>query len=422
MSIRINLKRLSAEQIDQINTELVVVEEANKYNKFAKPKHIYAFHLNTDNTVSIPFAYAIDALELKRRRREEFSQRIVSFAAEIREQQKEVYDESLKSLSSKGYTLLSLPTGFGKTFLSLKLSTVTKMKTLIIVNKIVLMNQWEESIVKFCPKAKVQLLKNKEVDPDVDFYIINAINIPKRSFADLKDIGTLIVDECHLIMAEMLSKCMIYLSPRYLIGLSATPYRTDGMDALIGFYFGQDKIIKTLKREHIVYKIETGFQPLYTLTTDGKVNWGSLLDSQCNDTERNELIISIVQKFKDRNILVLSKRVEQCNYLFQRLVDEKENVTSLIGKEQEFDRSARILIGTTSKCSTGFDFAKLDTLILACDVKDYFVQVLGRVLRRPEVKPIIFDLVDDNPILKIHFFDRLKVYKEIGGRIIKYDV
>ena len=80
------------------------------------------------------------------------------------------------------------------------------------------------------------------------------------------------------------------------------------------------------------------------------------------------------------------------------------------------------MIGTTSKCSTGFDFAKLDTLILACDVKDYFVQVLGRVLRRPEVKPIIFDLVDDNPILKIHFFDRLKVYKEIGGRIIKYDV
>lgn len=116
MSIRINLKRLSAEQIDQINTELVVVEEANKYNKFAKPKHIYAFHLNTDNTVSIPFAYAIDALELKRRRREEFSQRIVSFAAEIREQQKEVYDESLKSLSSKGYTLLSLPTGLEKLF------------------------------------------------------------------------------------------------------------------------------------------------------------------------------------------------------------------------------------------------------------------------------------------------------------------
>jgi superfamily II DNA or RNA helicase len=128
-----------------------------------------------------------------------------------------------------------------------------------------------------------------------------------------------------------------------------------------------------------------------------------------------------VQKFRDRNILVLSKRVEQCNYLFQRLVDEKENVTSLIGKEQEFDRSARILIGTTSKCSTGFDFAKLDTLILACDVKDYFVQVLGRVLRRPEVKPIIFDLVDDNPIIKIHFFDRLKVYKEIGGRIINYN-
>lgn len=419
MSVRINLKHLAVEQIDQINTELVVVEEASKYNKFAKPKRIYAFHLNADNTVSVPFAYAIDNLDLKRRKRDEFTQRKVTFGAEIRDQQKEVYDESLASLSSKGYTLLSLPTGFGKTFLSLKLSTVTKMKTIIIVNKIVLMNQWKDSIEKFCPDAKIQLLKG-DIDPDVDFYIVNAINVPKKSYEALKDIGTVIVDECHLIMAESLSKSMIYLSPRYLIGLSATPYRTDGMDALIGFYFGLDKIIKTLKREHTVYKIETEFKPFYSLTVDGKVNWSSLLDSQCNDEDRNEMIISIVKKFSDRNILVLSKRVEQCNYIFQRLKEEEENVTSLVGKEQEFDRSARILVGTTSKCSTGFDFAKLDTLILACDVKDYFVQVLGRVLRRPEVKPIIFDLVDDNPILKIHFFDRVKVYKEIGGKIMTY--
>ena len=408
------------EQIDQINSELVVVEETNKYNKFAKPKSIFAFNLNVDNTVSVPFAYGIENLSLNRRKREEFQQRHVIFDAEIRDQQKEVYDESLKSLSSKGYTLLSLPTGFGKTFLSLKLSSVTKLKTLIIVNKIVLMNQWYESITKFCPKAKVQLLKQHGMDPDMDYYIVNAINVPKKSYEDLKSIGTVIVDECHLIMAETLSKCMVYLSPRYLIGLSATPYRTDGMDAFIGFYFGNDKIIKTLRREHVVYKIETEFQPMYTLTADGKVNWSSLLESQCNDVDRNELIVSIVQKFRDRNILVLSKRVDQCNYILQRLVDEKENVTSLIGKEQEFDRSARILIGTTSKCSTGFDFAKLDTLILASDVKDYFIQVLGRVLRRPDVKPIIFDLVDDNPILKIHFFDRVKVYKEIGGRIINY--
>lgn len=419
MSLRIFLKHLTADQIDKINTELVVEEPPNKYTQFAKPKRIYGFNLNPDNTVSIPFAYALD-LGLKRRKREDFSQRIVRFAAEIREQQKEVYDESLKNLSSRGYTLLSLPTGFGKTFLSIKLSTVTKMKTLIIVNKIVLMNQWSDSIKKFCPDAKVQLLK-KEVEDDVDFYIINAMNVPKKSYESLKDIGTVIVDECHLIMAEMISKCMNYLSPRYLIGLSATPYRNDGMDAFIGYYFGNDKIIKTLRREHTVYKVITDFKPFYTLTENGKVNWGSLLESQSMDEERNMLIVSIAQKYRDRNILILSKRVEQCNFIYEKLKDEGENVALLAGKEQEFERSCRILVGTTSKCGTGFDFAKLDTLILASDVKEYFVQVLGRVLRRPDVCPLVFDLLDDNPILLSHFFERVKVYKELGGRILTYE-
>jgi len=290
---------------------------------------------------------------------------------------------------------------------------------LIIVNKIVLINQWVESIAKVCPKATVQVIKTNKLE-DCDFYIINAINVTKKSLLFFREMGTLIVDECHLIMAECLSKCMQYIIPRYVIGLSATPYRTDGMDPLIQMYFGEYKIIKLLERKHTVYKVKTDFIPDYTLTKDGKVNWGSLLDSQCNDEERNECIIQIVKKFKDRNILILSKRIEQGNFLYNRLKDENENVTSLIGKQQEFDHDARILVGTTSKCGTGFDFPKLDCLILASDIQQYYIQALGRVLRRPDVEPIVFDLVDDNQILRMHFESRAEVYKKIGGKIVNY--
>ena len=287
------------------------------------------------------------------------------------------------------------------------------------MNKIVLINQWVESIAKVCPKATVQVIKTNKLE-DCDFYIINAINVTKKSLLFFREMGTLIVDECHLIMAECLSKCMQYIIPRYVIGLSATPYRTDGMDPLIQMYFGEYKIIKLLERKHTVYKVKTDFIPDYTLTKDGKVNWGSLLDSQCNDEERNECIIQIVKKFKDRNILILSKRIEQGNFLYNRLKDENENVTSLIGKQQEFDHDARILVGTTSKCGTGFDFPKLDCLILASDIQQYYIQALGRVLRRPDVEPIVFDLVDDNQILRMHFESRAEVYKKIGGKIVNY--
>ena len=54
---------------------------------------------------------------------------------------------------------------------------------------------------------------------------MNAINVPKRSNTFYSKIGTVIIDETHLILSEVFSKSLKSLQPRYLIGLSATPYR-----------------------------------------------------------------------------------------------------------------------------------------------------------------------------------------------------
>jgi superfamily II DNA or RNA helicase len=156
------------------------------------------------------------------------------------------------------------------------------------------------------------------------------------------------------------------------------------------------------------------------LTESGKLNWGAILDAQCNNIERNELIISICKKFKDRNILILTKRVEQGKYLYDRLLEEGEYVASLLKTQQEFDRESRILVASIMKAGTGFDFKKLDCLVLASDLESYFVQSLGRVLRRPDVEPIIFDLIDDNKVLEKHFKTREEIYNEVGGTIKNY--
>jgi hypothetical protein len=59
----------------------------------------------------------------------------------------------------------------------------------------------------------------------------------------------------------------------------------------------------------------------------------------------------------------------------------------------------------------------LDTLLLATDIEEYFIQYLGRVFRRKDANPMIFDLVDNNPILLRHFKTRQKIYQECGGTI-----
>ncbi len=275
----------------------------------------------------------------------------------------------------------------------------------------------------FFLKVKDIEVCNKQVDVVYDIEVENNHNfIVCNKNDDIVELNGPVVHNCHMIMAETLSKCLQYVSPRYLIGLSATPYRPDGLDGLLDLYFGKNKIIRKLYREHIVYKVSTGFKPPVEKTIQGRINWGSILDAQANNEQRNNLIIKIIQKFNDRNFLVLVKRVEQGKYLSEKLNELGESVTDLIGSNQEFNKTARILIGTCQKVGVGFDHSKLNTLLLATDLEEYFVQYLGRVFRTKDGDPIIFDLVDNNSILNKHYNTRRGVYKEHGGTVKEFDM
>jgi superfamily II DNA or RNA helicase len=272
----------------------------------------------------------------------------------------------------------------------------------------------------FCPKAIVQVLTTKSEDESADFYIMNAINVPKLGKKFFKYIGMVIVDELHLIMSEMLSQCMQSLVPRYLLGLSATPYRTDGFEPLINLYFGDRRINRKLFREHLVFKVSTDFIPEQERAKNGRINWSSVIDSQANNVDRNELIIKIIKHFHDRVFLVLVKRISQGDYLFERLQEEKVDVTSLMGKNQEYNKKSRVLVGTTGKCSVGFNHPLLNTLIMGADIVSYWIQVMGRIMRTKDGVPMVFDLVDNNPLLVKHFRERRAVYIEHGGKIKEF--
>ena len=303
---------------------------------------------------------------------------------------------------------------------AINLSTKLKMPVLIVTHRIVLIKQWQFALAQFAPTSPVQVLTAKSKMKECDFYIMNAINVPKMSRDFFKDIGLLIVDEAHLIMAERMSQCMQMICPRYVIGLTATPNRPDGLDVLLDLYFGTKRIYRKLYRKHTVYKIETSFKPETKKNRMGLLDWGALLESQCGNQERNDMIVRLVTTFKDLVILILCKRVSQANYLVSRLEEEKVDVTSLIGKQQTFEKTARILVGTTGKAGVGFDHKRLNALILASDIEGYFIQYLGRCMRTEEVVPIIFDIVDVQYTLKKHFATRQKVYFEHGGTVKKF--
>jgi superfamily II DNA or RNA helicase len=417
MSRKILLTSLSDQERTTISDDLRIRIEPSDYERNAQIRFIYPYDM-TDDHIFIPFGYD---RRYKRPLRKNLVKMDVLFEGELRNYQLEVRDESIKHFNKYGSTIVSCYPGWGKTAFAIYTACKLQLTTLILVHRIVLIKQWKSSIARFCPGASVQFVTSKSNKQKCDFYIMNAENVCKMGREFFDGMGLLIVDECHLMMAEMLSKSMQFVVPRYLLGLSATPYRTDGLDPLINIYFGERRIHRKLYREHKVYRVNTNFTPEMELAKNGRVKWGSVLDSQANDIDRNELIIRIVKHFKNKVFLILVKRIEQGKYLVRKLKENGEDVTSLLGVQQEYEHDSRILVGTTGKCSVGFDHPRLNAMIMAADILQYFVQVLGRIMRTQSVVPLVFDLVDDNGILLKHYRERRAVYIEHGGTIHNFN-
>lgn len=310
------------------------------------------------------------------------------------------------------------------TITSLSIAASLGLRTLILVNKVVLLRQWLETIREVFPSTCRSQILYAKTTPDMtcDFYIVNAINIGKCApeiYTQMR-IGFVIVDECHLMMTRLLSKSLLYFAPHYVLGLSATPFRPDGFNSLLDLFFGKEKVIRPLYRPHTVYHVETGYTIQHDKDARGEMIWNSVLEKQTSHEERNAMILQLCNQFVDRTILILSKRIQQIEYLYSRLVDKGDTVTMIRHTDGRFDTTARIVIATYQKVGTGFSHNKLDMLILATDTEDYFIQYLGRVFRRPDVQPIIIDLVDRHPILKRHFQSRRIIYEASGGRIQSY--
>lgn len=438
--------------IDQVSADLHIELAQSKYEKNKTPQYVYPYKLTDNNDLYLPFGYAMKYLQDDNRpSRKSFTKSIFKFSATLRENQEDIKKRALHFLNTRGCVMISAYPGFGKTISAIKLASMIKLPTLVITKGLAIINQWKESIEKFSPDATCQIIKPKsKLLPDQNFYIINAQNAIKIDPQLMKKIGLVIVDECHQVMTETLSKSLTCVTPRYMIGLTATPYRYDGYDALIGLYFGitNDRLLSVdnendtnIREEldnqngsdppkksnnpliyrklwipHTVYRINTGFKPTVELNAQGKTDWGKILDSQACDVYRNECIVKLVKKFDKRVFLILTKRIAQAEYLMNRLKDENQYVTSLFGSQKTYCGDARILIGTTQKVGTGFDHPRLNTLLLATDTLNYYIQNLGRVCRSPDSNPIFFDLVDDYSILKRHFNERKNVYLEHGGK------
>ena len=392
-----------------------IVEECTVMSEATRTK-IECF-LVDNGKVYLPKSYAEGAgLPIEEQKYAELSTRQTNF--QLREYQLEVEREMDGVFQHYRSILLSLHCGWGKSYFAILYALKLGLRTMVAVFRNTLIDQWRESILNVNPELKVQVLENKSVREEADFYIILGENLANRPVDEFADVGVFVCDEAHTFCSPSVSKSFLRVQPKYCISLTATPFRQDNLDRVLWLHTGEAMITRRMYRAYNIYKLATKYKPVVQMTAMGKMDWTGVINSQCGNTDRNEMIVRLCRYFANRNILILTKRVElQGKYLYHRLKEDGESVGMFLGNMRKYDKEARILVASASKASTGFDHPKMDMLILASDAESLYTQYLGRVMRRQDTSPIIIDIVDNLSVFQSHYNTRLLSYIQSGGEV-----
>lgn len=104
-----------------------------------------------------------------------------------------------------GGAILEVPCGRGKTVMALDIISKLKQKTIIIVHKEFLMNQWIERIEEFLPDARVGKIQGPLFDvedKDIVIGMLQTLYIKDYGSKAFSQFGLTIIDEVHRIGSE----------------------------------------------------------------------------------------------------------------------------------------------------------------------------------------------------------------------------
>ena len=339
--------------------------------------------------------------------------------------QDKAFAAGTKAFAETGGGVLTLPPGYGKTAMALAFAGHLKFRTLIVVHKEFLANQWRDRIKTFCPGATIGRIQQDIFDVEKDFVIAMIQTMCMRELGSLTQFGFLIVDEAHHIGAAAFSQSMLKVCPKYTLGLTATPERKDGLTRVLYWFMGPE--FYAVQRENQkTTQVETIFydDPLFKegppLTKFGKLNMAGMITQVSELNSRNELIIDIINNClgDNRRTLILSDRREHCNWICSQFKTEISGLYVGGMTEAALDETAKkkVIVATYAMAQEGLDIPVLDTVILATPHSDV-TQAIGRIMRETAGKtnsPLIYDIADRWSVFYSMYQKRTKIY-HAGG-------
>ncbi len=382
----------------------------------------------------------------------------VSFQGELRPEQK----PALAELAKYENGILHAATAFGKTVVCSALIAEKKVNTLILLESSALVEQWKEALERFLKidealpeyktktgriKIRKSLIGTLQGAQDsmtgiIDIAMVGSLRKKGEWHPLLEQYGMVIVDECHHAAADTIAEVLREIKARYVYGVTATPKRTDGMEKIGYMLIGPIRYRYTAKEkaqaqgvDHLVYPrftrtVATGKQleirhpnEAYELLRHNEARDEQILDDvrDCLAAGRTPVILS---RYKDHSQRLYEqvKTYTDRAFLMTGNHSKREHRQILEQLKSVKPEKTMVLVATGSLIGEGFDFPRLDTLIMATPVSSRSVveQYAGRLNRDYKGKKdvIVYDYVDSHiPMFDRMYGKRLKAYKQIGYQV-----
>ena len=337
-----------------------------------------------------------------------------SFNGSLRPFQQIAVDRML----ARDFGTLNSATGSGKTIMALYMIARRRQPTLIIVHTKDLATQWTLRIEKFLEieSQKVGIIGGgkKQVGDKITIALVQSLCKCVEEVAE--KVGFLVVDECHRCPSRTFTEAVTGFDAKYMLGLSATPWRRDKLSKLIFWHLGD--VHHEVNKKHLIKTGDVLPAEVITRNTEFKTQfdpvteYSRMLSELTADTQRNVLIAGDVAREtanKGGICLVLSDRKAHCENLRAllkfRFQIESEILTGDLNMDQRQQvidslnqNKVRVVIATGQLIGEGFDCRNLSTLFLATPIRfsGRVLQYLGRVLRPApgKKKARVFDYVD----------------------------
>ena len=341
---------------------------------------------------------------------------------QLRNYQQEALDAMLKAeRSGIKKQLVVLPTGAGKTVLFAHLPIVRNdsLPMLVLAHRTELLQQAKNKIESMNPELSVGIEKAESKAGKADVVVASVQTLGRGNSNRIEGFEqdyfkTIIIDEAHHAAASSYQKILNYFNSDYVLGVTATPQRSDSVrlvdtfDEIVYYKSIEDLINDGWLCPLIGYRVKTDTDISDVEITNGDYRQEQLAEAIDNPTRNTCIVNAFLDLASDKKTVIFAANIAHARNLATSFAAQtRTEVRVVLGETPDEEReqilkdfkSGKVqVIINVGVLTEGFDEPSIQAIILARPTRStlLYTQIVGRGTRLNEGKPncMIIDIAD----------------------------